>query len=429
MKDSGIEWIGKIPADWKVERLKFHATLSPATPLSEYDDCDEVSFIPMDHLKAGYHKTVSVPYKKVKSGYVVFAEGDILMAKVTPCLENGNLAIASGLQDQVGFGSTEINVLRCKDYNPRYLFFLLQCPSLIEKAKSNMFGVAGLKRLSPDFLPNTMFPVPSNVEQAAIVDYLEKKCAEIDSLIAAKERTNVLLAERCQSMIYETVTKGLVPNVPMKDSGVEWIGEIPSSWSITSLKRIGSPSTGSTPSKANAAYWDGNIPWFSSKDLKSDFLYDSEDHISQEAVDQCGLTLLPENSIIFCVRSGILRHTFPVAITRVPATINQDLRAMTLNESVYPEYLLYYLKGINDVIIAQYQKVGATVESIEMEWFNYLPVIIPNMESQVSIAAYLKKACADIEETIKANTHAIEQLKEYRQSVIYEAVTGKRTLL
>ena len=236
MKDSGIQWIGQIPEEWGLERLKYHASLNPTTELPMLSDGDEVSFIPMEHLKSGFHLQSIVPYMKVKKGYVCFADGDILMAKVTPCLENGNLAIAGNLRKNIGFGSTEINVIRCNTIVNRFLFYLLQCHTYIDMARHHMYGAAGLKRLDPEFIPNTVIPVPSEKEQLKIVSYLDSKCAEIDTLIATKEKTNALLKERRQSIIYEAVTKGLNPDAPMKDSGVEWIGQIPEHWERIALK-------------------------------------------------------------------------------------------------------------------------------------------------------------------------------------------------
>ena len=205
MKDSGIEWIGEIPKGWSVERLKFRAHFNPATMLPALSDEDQVSFIPMDHLKSGFHLQTTAPFDKVKKGYVVFAENDILMAKVTPCLENGNLAIANNLIDEIGFGSTEINVIRCHAISNKYLFYFLQCPSYIEKATYNMYGVAGLKRLDPKFIPNSFIPVPSEEEHRKSL-FISTKCTEI--IADCREgKTNALLKEQRQSLIYEAVTE------------------------------------------------------------------------------------------------------------------------------------------------------------------------------------------------------------------------------
>lgn len=206
MKDSGIEWIGEIPEHWEVERLKHHIEFNPQTEIPEYGEDDSVSFIPMDCLRRGVHTSQTVDYSKVKSGYVDFAEGDILMAKVTPCLENGNLAIAGNLIDGVGFGSTEINVIRCKSIHREYLFYILQCKTYVDRAVADMYGVAGLKRLNPSFIPNTKYPMPSIEEQQGIAEHLAATCGEIDELVVANERTIEKLKEYRQSVIYEAVT-------------------------------------------------------------------------------------------------------------------------------------------------------------------------------------------------------------------------------
>jgi len=212
-------------------------------------------------------------------------------------------------------------------------------------------------------------------------------------------------------------------NRVMKDSGIEWIGEIPKSWQIIPFKRLGAPLTGSTPSKSRQDYWNGSIPWVSSKDMKSDYILDSEDHITQKAVDECGLAVFNPGTLIFCVRSGILRHTFPVSVSLVPVTINQDLRALSLSEEVNPAFVLYYIRGMNDTVVNLYQKIGATVESIEMDWFLYFPVVLPPLDEQNQIVELLDKKCAEIDSLIVAKEKTNSLLKEWRQSIIYEAVT------
>lgn len=206
MKDSGIEWIGMIPEGWGLERLKYRAALNPNIDLPSLSDDSDVTFIPMDHLKKGYHLRSITSYEKVKKGYVIFENNDILMAKVTPCLENGNLAIASQLINGIGFGSTEINVIRCKCIKNKYLYYLLQCDGYINKATYEMYGVAGLKRLDPSFIPNSLIPIPPQAEQQRIVSYLDAKYAEIDALIAANDKTISQLREYRQSIIFEAVT-------------------------------------------------------------------------------------------------------------------------------------------------------------------------------------------------------------------------------
>lgn len=437
MKNSGIEWIGEIPQGWKTARIKhvidrsefgikigpFGSTLANRTlvsgPYNVYSQANLISnsFTDTNHY-IDRDTFVDLRSYEVKPGDVcVSMMGTIGKCKVVP------EGITEGIMDshliKIRLDETQID--------PRFFEYVYDkdnsgvCFTQMQYEKKGTI----MDGLNTAIVKNLVIPLPSLTEQKEIAKYLETKCADIDALISAKEKTNVLLKERRQSIIYEAVTKGLDSAVPMKSSGVEWIGEIPEGWEIAALKRLGAPATGSTPSKDNPDYWDGDIPWVSSKDMKSDYLLDSEDHITQVAIDECGLTLFSPGTLIFCVRSGILRHTFPVAVATLPVTINQDLRALSLTGDVNPSFLLYYMRGMNDTIVTLYQKIGATVESIEMDWFLYFPVALPSREEQDRIVEALDSRCASLDQTVKQNEATIKQLKEYRQSLIYEAVTGK----
>ena len=424
MKDSGIEWIGEIPQDWGLRKIKTNFDIiAGATPKSgeaSFWDGDIPWITPADYTTEGIY--VSAGHKSItldglnSCATSLIPEGSIIFSKRAPV---GLVAINSNPL------CTNQGCLSCvpKDaVDAKYYYYVMS----IYGEQFDLFASGTtFKEISADVFANFKLPYPDFETQKQIVSFLDAKCAEIDALIAAKEKTNALLKERRQSIIYEAVTKGLDPTVPMKDSGVEWIGEIPEGWEIAALKRLGIPATGSTPSKDSADYWDGDIPWVSSKDMKSDYILDSEDHITQAAVDECGLTLFPPGTLIFCVRSGILRHTFPVAVSTLQVTINQDLRALSLTADVDPAFLLYYMRGMNDTIVTLYQKIGATVESIEMDWFLYFPVVLPSHEEQDRIVEALDSRCASLDQTVKQNEATIKQLKEYRQSLIYEAVTGK----
>lgn len=424
MKNSGIEWIGEIPQDWGLRKIKTNFDIiAGATPKSgeaSFWDGDIPWITPADYTTEGVY--VSAGHKSITQDGLnscatsLIPEGSIIFSKRAPV---GLVAINSNSL------CTNQGCLSCvpKDsVDAKYYYYVMS----IYGEQFDLFASGTtFKEISADAFANFKLPYPDYETQKRITSFLDTKCAEIDALIAAKEKTNALLKERRQSIIYEAVTKGLDPTVPMKDSGVEWIGEIPEGWEIAALKRLGTPATGSTPSKDNPDYWDGNIPWVSSKDMKSDYLLDSEDHITQAAVDECGLTLFNPGTLIFCVRSGILRHTFPVAVATLPVTINQDLRALSLTGDVNPAFLLYYMRGMNDTIVTLYEKIGATVESIEMNWFLYFPVVLPSREEQDRIVKALGSRCTDLDQEVKQNEDTIRQLKEYRQSLIYEAVTGK----
>ena len=430
MKDSGIEWIGQIPQEWSLERLKFHADFNPATDIPFFTDEDEVSFIPMDHLKSGFHHQSTVPYQKVKKGYVTFADGDILMAKVTPCLENGNLAIAKGLANGIGFGSTEINTIRCHSMLNRYLFYLLQCPTYIQKATYNMYGVAGLKRLEPGFIPNSFFPIPSAEEQLRIVDYVSTKCTEIDALIAAKEKINALLKERRQSIIYEAVTKGLNMDAPMKDSGIEWIGEIPEHWECISLKyciqRVGSGT--SVNAEDRPANKDEMGVLKTSCVSSGTFVAVENKTILEGERDRASCPVEADTVIVSRMNTPDLVGACGYVDEDYPNLYLPDrLWQVEFRKDCVAKYMWYFLasKYVRNYYASVCTGTSGSMQNISQDQFGAIAFFMPPKAEQQSIAEYLDRECETLVSLIDVNEKSLQKLKEYRQSIIYEAVTGK----
>ncbi|MBR4701161.1 MAG: restriction endonuclease subunit S [Oscillospiraceae bacterium] len=430
MKDSKIKWIGQIPDSWCVERLKYHAYFNPATELPEFSDDDEVSFVPMDHLKSGFHNTSMVPYQMVKKGYVVFQDNDILMAKVTPCLENGNLAIAGGLNHGVGFGSTEINVIRCRSIDRRFLFYVLQCPSYIEEATYNMYGVAGLKRLDPGFIPNSFFPNPPQEEQIRIAEYLDNKCAEIDLLIAAKEKTNALLRERRQSIIYEAVTKGMNPNAPMKDSGVEWIGEIPANWTPIRLKYvINSIESGTSVNAEDHPCGKNEYGVLkTSCVLTGQFQSDQNKTVLTEEYSRLSCPVRKDSVIVSRMNTPNLVGACGYVENDHPNLFLPDrLWQVSFRLNCLSKYMWYFLSS--EYTKAIYASIctgtSGSMQNISQEQLGDIIFFLPSINEQVSIVRTLDMTCEQMDSIIAENNICISQLKEYRKSLIYEAVTGK----
>jgi type I restriction enzyme S subunit len=210
MKDSGIEWIGEIPEHWEVKRIKYLATVNPnKSEVRHLPSEQEVTFIPMEKIiatgKVDYSLTNTI--ENLINGYTYFRDGDIIMAKVTPCFENGNIAIVNGLLNGIGFGTTELHVLRCnnKCYN-RFLFYYLQSDIFKSKGISEMYGVAGLKRIPTDFILNYKLGIPDYQEQEQIALYLDNITGKIDTLISDIQTQIDKLREYRQSIISEAAT-------------------------------------------------------------------------------------------------------------------------------------------------------------------------------------------------------------------------------
>ena len=206
MKDSGIEWIGEIPEEWECKPIKYVAKFQPACDTSKLNDESETTYIPMECLKNGYYVKNTALFGALSSSLTPFEEGDIAMAKVTPCFENGNIAIMNNLASEFGMGSSELFVYRPFAANARYILYWLQNDLFKQAACATMTGTGGLKRVSPYFAKNSCIPVPSSVEQREITEYLDEKCAEIDRLIAIKQQFLAELETYKKSVIYEYVT-------------------------------------------------------------------------------------------------------------------------------------------------------------------------------------------------------------------------------
>ena len=206
MKDSGVEWIGEIPEHWKITKIKHKAILNPKCDFSHISYDTLITYTPMECVKNGYYNNRTEILSKIPSSLTPFEEGDIVMAKVTPCFENGNIAIMNNLQSKVGLGSSELFVFRSKGILTKYLFYFLQSINFTRQACLTMTGAGGLKRVSSEFCKNCKLPLPPYIEQKQIADYLDSKCEKIDFTINKKQKLIDKLTEYKKSLIYEVVT-------------------------------------------------------------------------------------------------------------------------------------------------------------------------------------------------------------------------------
>lgn len=206
MKDSGIEWIGDIPAEWTASKIKYCTEFAPSCNTSHLSEDSLVTFTPMECIKNGYFENREAHFSALSSSYTQYQDGDIVFAKVTPCFENGNIAIMQGLSAGVGFGSSELFVIRPQSINTEFIFYYLQNDIFKQYACATMTGTGGLKRVSPTFVRNYSIFIPCNEEQLEIVRYLNEKCSGIEVLIAKKQQYLTEIENYKKSLIYEYVT-------------------------------------------------------------------------------------------------------------------------------------------------------------------------------------------------------------------------------
>jgi type I restriction enzyme S subunit len=213
------------------------------------------------------------------------------------------------------------------------------------------------------------------------------------------------------------------PYPAYKDSGVEWLGEIPEHWGVKCLKRLVKFQGGGTPSKDNLDYWQGDIPWVSPKDMKESLILDTEDKITTHAVRESATKLIAAGAVLIVVRSGILVHSIPVALAGCNVALNQDMKAMIPCLDLDPAYLMHLISGLQRELLVEWKKDGATVESLDLESVQYSPTPLPPIYEQRVIATFLDRETARIDALVAKKQRLIELLHEQRTALITRAVT------
>ena len=429
-------WVDSIPAHWDVVSLRWCAIrFSGGTPSKDNDDFWEGGDIPW--LNSG----------AVNAGLIVEASDFITeaayLSSSAKWVPKGALVIAlagqgktKGMVAQLGFAATcnqsMAAIVPSRRIDSRYLYWwLVSNYSNIR----NMAGGEARDGLNLEMIGSIPCLAPPLEDQAYIAAHLDRETAKIDTLIAKKRELIAKLKEQRSALISRTVTRGLPPeaakavgldpNPPMKDSGVEWLGEVPAHWSVSPLGYLVDMFGGGTPDKSNPDYWDGDIPWVSAKDMKTPFIQDSEDHISGIALASSAASLVPTGSILIVVRGMILLHTFPVALTLAEVSINQDMKALVCGASISPKFLFWAISGAANHLVASADEAAHGTKKIDTAVFKRLELAFPTIPEQVEVVKYLDNSVASLDILLARIETAITRLTEYRAALITAAVTGQ----
>lgn len=299
----------------------------------------------------------------------------------------------------------------------RWLYYCLQWLRLDSISKDS--AVPGLAR---EDAYEHLVPFCSADEQCAIASFLDRETLRIDLLIEKKRRQIELLQEKRTALISHAVTKGLNPDVKMKDSGFEWLGEIPEHWALKPLKRTFRILNGSTPKSSEPTYWDGDIPWVTPDDLgsmKGDTLETTQRMITQEGYESCGTSLAPAGSLILSTRAPI-GH---LALAGVPMCTNQGCRSLAFRGEDNIRFYYYKLLAAKQELESWGQ--GCTFKELSRDRLGHVFLSSPPIDEQRAIAAFLDRETARIDAMIGKVRDSIEKLREYRTALISAAVTGK----
>lgn len=408
-KDSGIAWIGEIPEGWKVIQLKFviqnldYLREPISAELRERNN-------PLYNYYGASGVIDKIDYYNVDDKVLLIGEdGANLITRNLPLIYK-----ASG-KFWVNNHAHILKTLK-NDYN--YMAHLLECADY-----SIYITGSAQPKLSQENLGRVLLPIPPIPEQQSIATYLDNKVGEIDGMIEKTEKKIALYEELKKSIITRAVTKGLNPHAKMKDSGVEWIGEIPEGWETAKLRRISKIMTGTTPPTSNQSYYDSKeIEWYTPSDFASSSinLNKSSRNLSKKAFEEGKIFLYPRKTTLIIGIGGTLGK---IGWTEKESASNQQINAIIANENNLSKFFAYYLFVQNSYIWSMANT--STMPILNQASTKDLIVPIPPLPEQQSIATYLDTKTTAIDSQIAIARKRIDLLKELKSSLITQVVTGK----
>ena len=418
------------PKAWPIERLRFSILSNPIrSEVSDWEEDTLVSFVPMNAVgeQGGIDTSQEKMLADVYNGYTYFAEQDILIAKITPCFENGKGAIAERLKNGIGFGTTEFHVLRpLERISSKWLFYLTMSDAFRKIGGAEMLGAGGQKRVPEDFIKNFKIGIPAFAEQQQIAAFLDWKTGQIDALIAKKQELIAKLKEKRLAVITQAVTKGLNPGVPLRDSGISWLGQVPAGWEV---KRARFAMSVNPPSPR----------------LRSLQSVDEVSFIPMDAVGVQGGLNLEQTRVLADVSGGYTEfQDGDVVVAKITpcfengkAALSKDLlngAALGTTElhvlragAALDQSFLFYV-AISDIFnkLGESEMYGAGGQKrVPPEFISNFRFPLPPHSEQVTISKHLDDQIRKMDLMMGNVKSVIDRLAEYRTALITAATTGK----
>ena len=419
-KNSGIEWLGVIPSEWDILPFKKIFKLSN----------ERVENTPSLDLALSVSGYRGVEPRNIESMEGQMPSEDIGKYRI---VRRGQLAVNTMWLNYAGLGVSDYEGYISPAYrsynidravNKKFVHHLLRSPLYIQKYTSMLYGLRpnSLQVKNDDFEKIEIL-VPPPETQKKIADFLDEKTKIIDELVAKKEKLIELLREKRAVLITHAVTKGLDLKAKMKPSGIDWLGDIPEEWGVKRLKFVSNyVKTGSTPDSEKQEYFDfGNIPWFTPGDFNEKIdLNDASKKITSKAVIDGKARLFRKDSILLV---GIGATLGKIGFCKTEFSANQQINVIYINNSNLPRFYAYYLLAIAEIIISTSN--ASTLGILNQEKTKQILCVVPSKQEQIKIVEYIDKQWTEFENVMKKVKNQIGQLKEYRSSLIYSAVTGK----
>lgn len=419
-QDSEVEWLGEAPSHWacipvgRLYRRTKRTNFPEKELLSVYRDH---GVVPTSSRDDNNNKP-----SEDMTAYQLVEPDNLVMNKMKAW--QGSIAISEyeGIVSPAYF-VYEPNAKMFDLAIPKYIHYLLRHPIYVAQYLRQSKGIrVNQWDLDPDEFKKIELLLPAKEEQKKIINFLDHETAKIDALIERQRRLIELLKEKRQAVISHAVTKGLNLNAPMKDSGVEWMGKVPQHWKVGALGYNALISSGATPDRNNPAYWNGNIPWIKTGEVKYEEIFEAEEYISEDALCNSSVKLSPPGTLLMAMYGqGVTRGR--AALLGVAATYNQACAAINPSPELFNQYLLFFFMAAYHAI-----RDGGNETSqmnLNAEIVGKFKVAIPSLKEQHQIVAYLKPTLVKFDSMINRAESAILLMQERRTALISAAVTGK----
>lgn len=427
MKPSGIDWIGDIPKSWKVKPIAYMTkSRSGGTPDRNNLLYWENGTIPW--MSSGEVNKVNIydTDEKITTLAVHHSSAKIISKNAVMVALNGQgktkgmsaiLRIDSACNQSLCAFSCNAGIL--------YYEYLFWCFQTMYTYLRQMSGDDVRDGLAASYVKKQKIPVPKYEEQQAIADFLDKECAQIDSIAADLEKQIELLQQYKKSLITEAVTKGLDKSVPMKDSGVEWLGKIPEHWDVETIKYRVTFHNGDRgenyPSKSELQ--SEGIPFINAGHLEGDGLnMDNMDYISEEKYRIMGGVKLRSGDILYCLRGSVGKNAI---VDMNQGTVASSLVAIR-SVRISAKYLYYCLNSHIEEVQRYLWDNGTAQPNLSADNLGKYKICIPPVEEQMTIVEYLNNICSQVDNLIIGKRRQLSTIQQHKKSLIYEYVTGKK---
>jgi type I restriction enzyme S subunit len=412
-KNSGVEWLGEIPEHWELKRFKFITNIQKGKLPRKIVTTNEFNLPPymsMEYLRGGE-----------ENQWVFDRDAKIIDENETLLLWDGSNA-GEFIKSRKGVISSTVAEIEFKNIHNSFAWFYSKFLEIELRKKT--IGM-GIPHVNGTELKNFSVALPPIKEQILIANFLENKTTKIDQAIAIKQKQIELLKERRQILIHKAVTRGLNENVKLKDSGVEWIGEIPEHWGNTKIKAVAKTTSGATPPSGNLVrYYNGQYPWIRTTDLNNGILNEVPEYITAAALRDTACKIIPKNTICIAMYGGGGTIGKFALVNFDNATLNQAVCGIRGNIEINYLFLYYSLQMMRKHWMF-YADGSRKDPNISQDIIKNMPIVYPHLAEQKLIVEYIEISNTKIATAISLKEQEIEKLKEYKMSLIDGVVTGK----